>query len=362
MAPASRGAMRVLFGLLVGALVLGGAYLAVRAPGSGSALIVRPQRAPVSAELGPAINLGRARAVLAGGPAGLFVAQQPRPGAVGGVTRVDTATGKLARRVAVEPAPLGLGVGQDAVWVLAGRRLGSTTTLLRLDPVTLHITHRLVIASSSACATHKFASCNPVAVSDGVWVPLIDRLVHVTSDGSTADRSVMLRGHVWDVTVSGGSLWALAETALYRIDQVTGTYQRLPLRPQLGAGMHSNHVVASSKAVWVSSFPTSHADLPISRLTLIDPRGAVAKVVRTLPYPGAGSLQLLAGGLWVDRFDGQGELDRLDAGDGNITGPVVVTGDDVVWMAVRKGQLWLAMYHSNGDLRRLRELELTPTG
>lgn len=360
MASAPRGAMRALIALLLGALVVGGAYLAVRAPGSGSALIVRPQHAPVRAALGPVINLGRARVVLSGGPAGLFVAEQPRHGTPGHVARVDTAAGRLVRRVALDVAPLGLGVGSDAVWVLAGKRLGATTTLLRLDPVTMHVTRRLVIASSSACATHPFASCNPVVVSDGVWVPLIDRLVHVTSDGLTADRSVMLSGHVWDMTVSGGSLWALAETALYRIDQVTGVYQRIPLREQLGAGMHSNHVVASSRAVWVSSFATSRANLPINRLTLIDPRGDVAKVVRTLPYPGAGSLQLLTGGLWVDRFDGQGELDRLDASDGSITGPVVITNDDVVWIAVHKKQLWLAMFRTNGDLRRLRELKLTP--
>jgi hypothetical protein len=360
MASASRGAMRVLIALLVGALVLGGAYLAVRAPGSGSALLVRPQQAPVKAKLGPIISLGRARAVLAGGSAGLFVAQQPKQGAPGRVSRVNTATGRLGRRVKLDVAPLGLGVGSDAVWVLAGSRLGATTTLLRLDPVTLRITQRLVIPSSSACATHPFAVCNPVVVSDGVWLPLIDRLVHVTPNGSTADRSVPLRGHVWDVTGSGGSLWALAETALYRIDPVTGVYQRIPLREQLGVGMHSNHVVASPTAVWVSSFPTNRAKLPINRLTLIDPRGDVARVVRTLPYPGAGSLQLLSGGLWVDRLDGRGEIDRLDARDGSITGPVVITNDDVVWIVVHKKQMWLAMYHPNGDLRRLRELKLTP--
>jgi hypothetical protein len=360
MASASRTAVRVLIAVLIGALVLGGAYLAVRAPGSGSALVVRPQRAPVKAKLGPVINLGRARTLLAGGPAGLFVAQQPRHGKIGRVSRVNTATGELGRPVTLDEAPLGLAVGEDAVWVLAGGRLAGMTTLLRLDPVTLHVTRRLMIPSSSACATHPFASCDPVVASDGVWVPLIDSLMHVTPDGSTADRSVSLNGHVWDVTISGGSLWALAETALYRIDEVTGVYQRISLRSELGAGMHSNHVVASSSAVWVSSFPTSRATLPINRLTLIDPRGDVPKVVRTLPYPGAGSLQLLSGGLWVDRFDGQGELDRLDARDGSITGPVVITSDDVVWIAVHEKQLWMTMFHANGNLRRLRELRLTP--
>ena len=34
-----------------------------------------------------------------------------------------------------------------------------------------------------------------------------------------ADQTVPLAGHVWDLTGSTGQLWALAETAIYRIDR-----------------------------------------------------------------------------------------------------------------------------------------------
>ncbi len=362
MAPAARDVARLFAAIAVTLLVLGGAYLMVRAPGSGSALIVDPPHAPVRVTTAPPIELGRAHDVMAGGGAGLFVVQQPRHGPSGRLLRIDTAASRIDRRVKLDVQPLGLGVGKDVVWVLAGRRPGPTTTLLRIDPATLRVTRRLVIASPSACATHPFASCNPIAVADGVWVPLIDRVVHVTSDGRTADRSALLNGHVWDVAASGRTLWALAETALYRIDEAHPTiYQRISLRDTLGAGMHSNHVVASKQSVWISSFPTQRANLPLNQLTLVDPNGAATKVVRTLPYPGAGSLQLVSGGLWVDRFDGAGELDRLDAADGSITGPIVVTGDDVTWIASQKGQIWVSMYHAAGDLRRLMRITLTPT-
>ena len=247
------------------------------------------------------------------------------------------------------------------MWVLGGDRTGSQTTLLRLDPHTLRVSHRLVIAGASACATNLFASCNPVVVDDGVWVPMLDRVVHVSADGRMADRTLIVGGHVWDVTASGPNLWALAETALLRIDRATGVYQRIPLRDVLGAGIHSNHVVASRRAVWISSFPTSDAELRISRLTLVDPTGDATKVVRTLPYPGAGSIALVAGGLWVDRFDGLGELDRLDARDGSITGPIVVTGADVTWIAPRGNELWVTLYKSAGSRRELDRITLTPT-
>ena len=69
-------------------------------------------------------------------------------------------------------------------------------------------------------------------------MPLIDRLVHVSLDGRMADRSVALNGHVWAVTSSHNTLWALAESALYRIDNATGVVQRTSLREALGPGLH----------------------------------------------------------------------------------------------------------------------------
>jgi hypothetical protein len=291
----------------------------------------------------------------------VFVVRQPRHGSAGKITIVNTALAKLGRSQPLDVLPLGLGVDRDAVWVLGGDRLGNTTTLLRLNPHTLHVTERLVLAKASSCATHPFASCNPVPVADGVWVPLVDRIIHVSADGRTADRNVPLGGHVWDLTASGNTLWAVAETGLYRIDGSTGLYQRISLRPALGVGLHSNHVVASRTAVWVSSFPTNRADLGIDRLTLVDPGAAGVRVVRSLPYPGAGSMALLSGGLWVDRFDGQGELDRLDAQDGSITGPIVVTTGDITWIASQPSELWVTVYKASGDRRELDRITLTPT-
>ena len=106
--------------------------------------------------------------------------------------------------------------------------------------------------------------------------------------------------------------------------------------------------------------PTERADLGINRLTLVDPRNGANKVVRTLPYPGGGSLALLSGGLWVDRFDGQGELDRLDSRNGSITGPIVVIPGDVTWIVSGKTSCGSRLQ----GLRNRRELEritLVPT-
>jgi hypothetical protein len=361
LAPLARDGIRLALAVAVTGLVLGGAYLTIQAPGSGSAVVVDPPQAPVKAAITARIGLGMSHPVLAGGGAGVFVVRRLR-NAPGTITRVDTGEAKLGRTQPLDVAPLGLGVGKHSVWVLGGKRTGTSTTLLRIDPTTLHVTRRLVLPSASSCATHAFASCNPAVVADGVWVPLIDRLVHVTPDGRMADRSVVLNGHVWAVTSSGTTLWALAESALYRIDNATGVYQRTSLLDTFGPGLHSNNIVASRSAVWISSFPTKGADLGINRLTLVDPRAGTTKIVRSRPYPGSGSLALLSGGLWVDRFDGQGELDRLDSRDGSITGPILVMPGDITWMVTLKNELWLTLYQAASGRRELVQVTLTPTG
>jgi hypothetical protein len=361
LAPLARDAIRLALALAVTGLVLGGAYLAIQAPGSGSAVVVDPPQAPVKAAMTARIGLGRSRVVLQGGPAGVFLVRRLRQGPPGSITRVDTGEAKLGRTEPLNVAPLGLGVGKHSVWVLGGERTSTSTTLLRVDPNTLRVTRRLVLPKASSCATHPFASCNPVVVADGVWVPLIDRLVHVTPDARMADLSVPFNGYVWALTSSGNTLWALAETALYRIDSATGIHQRTSLRDALGPGLHSNNIVASRAAVWFSSFPTNRAELGINRLTLVDPRAGAAKLVSSRPYPGSGSLALLSGGLWVDRFDGQGELDRLDARDGSITGPILVVPGDITWIVTLKNQLWITVFKAASDRRELIRITLTPT-
>jgi hypothetical protein len=364
MAPLARDAIRLVLALAVTALVLGGAYLAIQTPGSGSAVVVDPPQAPVKAAITARIGLGRSHSVLAGGGAGMFVVRALRHGSPGSIARVDTQTAKLGHPHPLDVTPLGLGVGKDSVWVLGGDRAGATaTTMLRIDPDTLRVTARLVLPMASSCATHPFASCNPVVVTNGVWVPLIDRIVHVTPDGRMADASVPVGGHLWTVTSAGNTLWALAETALYRIDRTAGTYRRIriSLRGALGAGLHSNNLAASGSDVWISSFPTGKAELRINRLTQVDPRPSATKVVSSRPYPGGGSLALLSGGLWVDRFDGQGELDRLDASDGSITGPIVVVPGDITWIVPMRHELWITIYKAASNRRELDRVTLTPT-
>jgi hypothetical protein len=351
--------LRVTLVVVVSAIVLAVAYVVVTDPGSGTHVTALGRRAPVQADVGRAVRLGHGHAVMASGPSGLWVARQPPTGSPGEVERIDTSTGKPEHAYQVNILPEGIAVGHGVVWVLGTKHTDGPATLLRIDPASGRVQHRLQLAEPPSCSTEKFASCYPVATGDGVWVPLLDEIVHVNRSGTMADQTVQVNGHVWDLTGSLGQLWALAETAIYRITERTGDSLRIGLKKKVGLGVQSNHVTADGHSVWVSSYPRDTTTNP-GRLTRIDPVSQAPQVTVSRIYPGAGALALVDGGLWVARFDGQGELDRLNAATGALTGPFKVMPDDPIVLAQRGDDLWVLSYRSTGNVRTVTKVTLTP--
>ena len=344
--------LRVILVVAVSALVLAVAYVVVTDPGSGTDVTARGHHPPVTGKVGVAVPLGGGHAVMASGPAGLWVARQPQTGLPGLLERIETDTGTPQHAYHLKILPEGIAVGRGVIWVLGTKPNKHLATLLRIDPSSGRVQHRLQLAEQPSCATEKFASCYPVATADGVWVPLLDRVVHVNRSGTMADQSVQLTGHVWDLTGNTGQLWALAETAIYRITERTGDSLRISLKSTVGVGVQSNH------SVWVSSFPRSALTKP-GRLTRINPVGQAPQVTVSRIYPGAGALALVDGGLWVARFDGQGELDRLNAATGALTGPFLVMPDDPTVLVERHDDLWVLSYRSSGNVGTVTKVTLT---
>jgi hypothetical protein len=350
--------LRVILVVVLSAIVLAIAYVVVTDPGSGTDVTARGHRSPVQAHVGPAVRLGHGRAVMASGPAGLWVARQPRTGSPGEVERIDTATGKPEHAYQINILPEGIAVGHGVIWVLGIKPNDDLATLLRIDPASGRVQHRLQLAKQPSCATEKFASCYPVATNDGVWVPLLDEIAHVNRSGTMADRTAPVDGHVWDLTGNLGQLWALAETAIYRITERTGDSLRIGLKKHVGVGVQSNHVTTDGHSVWVSSYPRDTTTNP-GRLTRISPARTPQVTVSRI-YPGAGALALVDGGLWVARFDGQGELDRLNAATGALTGPFKVMPDNPIVLVQRGDDLWVLSYRSTGNVRTVTKVTLTP--
>jgi hypothetical protein len=352
--------LRSLIVIAVATTVLAVAYVVVRNPGSPSTVIALTHRPPVTAHTAPVLVLGKGHAVMASGPAGLWVARAALGGAPGRLIQINTTSGKAGPPHALSVSPLGIAVGRDVIWVLGTVPGSPLATLLRVDAATGKVTARAPLAEPPSCATHLFASCYPVATGDGVWVPLIRQIVHVPPSGTMADRTVPVGGHVWDLTEGDHRLWALAEVALYRINERTLRYHRTVLSQALPAGLQADHLVVDTHSVWISSFARDNAQQqPPSRIVRLTPGGAMPKVVLSRVYPGAGSLALQGGGLWIDRYDGQGELDRLDETTGTLTGPFVVVPDDVIAIAVRGTDLWILSYRPTKNVRTVTRVHLT---
>ena len=84
--------LRVIVVVALSAIVLAIAYVVVTDPGSGTDVIARGHRPPVHGSVGDPVKLGRGHAVMASGPAGLWVARQPQTGPPGLLERIDTST------------------------------------------------------------------------------------------------------------------------------------------------------------------------------------------------------------------------------------------------------------------------------
>ena len=358
MAPLVRG----LLVIGVVALVLGAAWIIIKGPDTSTDVAARSHQPPVAADLSlHPVSLGHGHAALAGGPLGLW-ATSARPGrSPGELLQLDTTDGHTRRSFALPVSPQSLAVGRHVIWVLGtDPAMPRVATLVRFDPATRRIVTR-ALDEPSSCHTNRFASCYPVAVRGGVWVPLSDKVVHVSDKGSIPDRAAQASGHVWDVAAGAGQLWVVAESGVDRVNpQTARVVQRISLKREFGPGMKSNHIVASGRDVWVSSFPRVSSQ-PSGLITRINPRGDSPQVSPPpITFPGAGALALQGTGLWVERFNGQGELDRLNAADGALTGPFEVVPDDVTRIVVRGPVLWLLSYRADGNRRTVTKMTLTP--
>jgi hypothetical protein len=344
--------------LVVVAAVLAGAYVAVRGPDKAQ-LTVRPQQAPLESEV-RSVNLKPGRTVLAGGEEGLWVARQVGTTREGRLMRVDPRTMDMQKQWPLDLEPRGLAVGGGSVWVFGQPTDGSLLPVLaRVDSKTGVVKSRLMFARPSACSDVKFTECDPVVAGGGVWVSLEEQLIKVSLDGRRSEVTVPLAGRLWDVAAGAGALWALAERGLYRIDPRTGEDSRVGLAA-IGEDQQANHIAVGEDSIWVSSFPQPGSRLHIGRLALIDISGSVPKVAKTFIYPGAASLALLDGGLWIDRYSGQGELDRVNADDGALTGPIVTDLDDVTRLLTLGGELWAVTWNPSTQARKLVRVQLTP--
>jgi YVTN family beta-propeller protein len=142
--------------------------------------------------------------------------------------------------IATGGIPTGVAVGQGSVWVTVDG--GSKNELLRIDPGTDGITHRIALKDRA----------NSVAVGDeSVWVTNGDdsSLTRIDPATNRAKDTIAVGREPVDLSVGGGAVWVAnqRQEAVSRVDPVTGESRTMPL------GLSPSAVAVASDAVWVTA-------------------------------------------------------------------------------------------------------------
>jgi class 3 adenylate cyclase len=310
--------------------------------------------APFTAKVESTRPLGDHRTVVAAGSAGTYIAQQ-QGGTGGDIMRIPPGKTTPDPKTPLDVIPLGVTVGADGAWVVAVSSFRATSAFLVHIPVYGSMT-RVSIPGRPGCMSIAIVSCNPTQGGGSIWLAAGSRIYRYTPGHAKLDI-VNSGARVFDISYGSGALWALAGSQLVRLDDVTGAITRLHLQPPTGQPLQPEYVVAAGGDVWISAFSS---DTTQNRLIHVEAYQPTLKVAGSFRIPGLGSID--AGGstsLWVASTRGWHRLTRLDARNGQRTGPTLTLPDTATWIAPSGSEVWLGTYRSSDATRGLVDVHLS---
>jgi hypothetical protein len=167
-------------------------------------------------------------------------------------TRIDPATNAKTQFAAPAGAPLTGAAGDGAtIWLLVNQ----PQTLLHWDAAAHELVH--ADATPTARPVRTFLAAWWVAVGEGgVWTTHPNQDVVTRSDPGTGAVTATVpveQGRLFGVAAGGGSVWAVTDEALVRIDPSAGKAVATAAFPQaLPVGFTG--VVVGSGAVWATNY------------------------------------------------------------------------------------------------------------
>jgi len=326
------------------------ALVAARERGSPPATPTAPFRATVVSK----VDIGDQRTVLSSGSAGIILAQQSGPGQ-GVVDRIAQGDGSRVLLAKMASVPLGIGIGNRDVWVLTVPSYrAQTARLLRIEPD--HRVTELALPGRPGCADFGVVTCNPVIGAGSVWVPVGTSVYRVRVDDHSIQARIDVGARIFDIAYGAASIWVLSGTDLVQIDTHGNTQPPLPRAPRLGPSLQPTHLTTSPGGdLWISCFST---DTHREALIHVQPWRPTLGITTLVAYPGAGPVRASGTSLWVSSFDG---LQRLDAHNGQPTGPSLQLDDTVAWIATTERDLWVVTFRSSDSSRWLGHIALKPS-
>jgi class 3 adenylate cyclase len=332
------------------AVAIVAALVAARERGSSPATPTAPFRATIVSK----VEIGDKRTVLSSGSAGIILAQQSGTNQ-GVVDRIAQGDGSRVLLAKIASAPLGIGIGNRDVWVLTVPTYrAQTARLIRIEPD--HRLTELALPGRPGCADFGVVTCNPVIGAGSVWVPVGTSVYRVRVDDHSIQARIDVGARIFDIAYGAASTWVLSGTDLVQIDTHGNTQHRLHLAPRLGASLQPTHLTISPGGdLWISCFSTdSHREALIH----VQPWRPTLGITTLVAYPGAGPLRASGTSLWVSSLN---SLQRLDAHNGQPTGPTVRLDDTIVWIATTERDLWVVTFRSSDSTRRLVHIALKPS-
>jgi streptogramin lyase len=253
---------------------------------------------------------------------------------LGGLVRVDPATGAVVARIMVGGRPWGVAVGEGAVWV--GNQYDGTVA--RVDPATNTVAWRVMLTTS-------LGQASPVGVAAGggsVWAA--DRSSDTVWRLDPVTGRIRGVAHVGDahefVGIGEGGVWVSSEDGTVgEVNPVTGTLMR-----SIDAGHDADFLGFSPGSVWVTNYRTDF-------LWRIDPATGAVAAKLNIGTAGAQGVGFDGSSLWVALYNA-GQAERVDPTNGRVQRRVVI-GVKPRGLVIAGGSVWVANAAS-GTVSRIR--------
>jgi virginiamycin B lyase len=248
----------------------------------------------------------------------------------GRLVRIDPRRNRVSKRIRVAPGICPIAVGAGSLWVASDK----TNVLYRVDPRGGRVVARTRVAEWPAHVTVAFRS---------VWVSAYERGTVARIDPRTnrVMRVYAVGGNPSGLTQANGSLWIAfgrSGTALGRLDPGSGAVTKIPLG-HTGPGFLSS----AAGSLW-----TTTADGFAVR---VDPSSASVVATYAIPGTPAEVARAQDGTIWVAEKQ-HNTLTRIDPGANRIL-DVTGAGPGAFSIAVAAGDMWVTSFAGN-DVWRYR--------
>lgn len=248
----------------------------------------------------------------------------------GKLVRIDPRRNRITRRISVGRGICHLAIGAGSVWVASDK----TNILYRVNPRSGRIVARISVGAWPADLEFAFGS---------LWVSAFERgiLARINTRTNRATRIYDVGGNPAGLARANGFLWIAfgrKGTSLGRLDPATGA----PARTAIGR-TGPGFLAAAFGSLW-----TTTAD---GHAVRFDP--ATRRVVATFPVP-ATPAELAAapdGTLWVAEKE-RNTITRIDPATNRIV-DVTGAGPGAFSIAVAAGDMWVTSFAGN-DVWRFR--------